>query len=879
MDEDILKTLENIEKILKGSGIFGGRSLSNSASKAKEALKARFQKSDEKTFKGVAESMKDLDSTVTSLDKSFKGLDSEVGKTTSGFSALNGQMAKFMTSMQPIQMGSALTGVPNQNVRGAGVAPVAPLPPQTQSLMRQTAANLLNLGSTTALLGVSFSKLGEAAKKMTVDFFSIASVGMGSAAALTTLYKNALLSGISLQKYTEILKENNALAARSGSLERFDDLTSAANKQLAVLGVFGVEAKALQASVGNSLTMMGVSQSALTGEISKQIGVFEQLRHSTNMTANEFSNLVKSVSESESTQRELVGLGPEQRNARIQELMQITTTGQRMGLAAEASKKLADAMIAQRGETVKSRFESAGRVRQLAGFAGMGAEGERAAQLIMKGRNISTAEGEELRRIAGSLDAATQSIYQTSGFGDQNVIDILGEALKGSAFGQTMEANRPAQLAQKSAEVFNKDFGQHVGAFGQIVGKMMTLGSGLIESPLNSILSAIGGAVLFAFRGPILGGLTKVLTLGASSATAAVQPMAAASRLFSGAMSAMSGAISKAGPFLTSLPKMFSGAFGSMANIGSKVGPFLTSFAGTFTGFGGALMKMIPAFSKVVAWGSALTELFTGTVSNALNPEGGIMARIGGMVSAFFSAIPNLIIDTLGFVFGESFGTRLQNGFDTFVAFMNFAIKDFLASMLSGPVSLLEAILPKDSGLVKMFQSARNGLIDSATENVAVVEKLNEDRSLTLDKIGAANEKKSAETVVQATAAAEKVQKANDKFNNVQYGAAVSQSQAIQDARAFAASPQIQVPSPVAPPATVNTATDGAAQAVPGQAPTSDMVAVLQAILQMMTRSTAAEELQVEMTRLMLEQNRPRAGFTSSEEISARLLRNKQGIA
>lgn len=801
MDEEILKTLENIEKILKSSSLFGSRGLGDSASRARDAIKNRLKKSDDKTFKAVTDSVKDLDGATAVLTVGFKGLNVEVGKTTSMFGALNSQVARLVSTLQPITPAT-------EQEQGSQRPIIGQVP--IKELIERLKSNFLNLGGAISFLGLSMDQLGEVVTRVTKDYFALAQVGMGSVDSLATLYKNALLSGMSLSEYTAVLKENTAVAARAGSLEEFDAITSAATSQLAVLGVFGAEAKALQATLANSATLMGVSQDKLSTTISNQISVFEKLRKTTNMTVDEFGALVKSVTESDQAQRELIGLAPEERNARIQQLMQLASVGRSLGLSAEASKKLTDAMLAQRAETVKSRFEAAGRVRQLAAFAGMGDQGERAAQIIMRGRNATDAEREELRVIAGRLDAATQSIYMAGGLGAQNVIDILSEQLGSTAFGKLMEANRPAELAEQSAQIAvknNKDFGQHVGAFGEFVGKLFTFGAGVIKSPLGGILGGIAGAILFTFRGPILGGLSKILSAGAASATTAMKP--------------------------------------------------LSMLKGVLGGFGTAVSKLLPVFIKLAGPLAAIGEIITGKFRDALNPEGGVIAMIGGIVTSFLAAIPNLLLDAFSFIFGESLGDKIKNKFDIFLSYMNLAVKDLLAGILNLPKTVLGWLLPKDSGLVKMLDTARDALIDSATQNAAVVEQLMSDGSLTLDKLASKNREKNKTIAQEAEVSAAKVQQAQ---------------------QAMISQPSVNVPKSVTPPAPVNTDNAQVRQEKISTLTTPELVTLLESILQVMQRSLAAEELQVQLAERSLEQNRPKASFTPTEELNFRLMKPRQGL-
>lgn len=859
----------------------------------------------------------------------FTALQTQVTGLTTQFGALGGSLAAFNTRVNGVDFGgfsqglnaavtplsaflgaaAAASNMPNVGAQAAGLAAqFGNAGTRTQQVaavlqnMRLPLMNVLqqmvhNFG-TTALagtgLGMLMDGLGDAVKKLTVDFFQLSRVGLGSYTNLYTLSKNAFLAGMSLKEYQEQIKENITVAARAGTLDNLDKISSAADSQLASMGIFGSEARALQMSLANSNTLMGVSQQNLTAAISGQVGVFDKLRKSTNMTAAEFGNLVKELGKQEQVQKELVGLAPQQRLARNQELLQIRTTGERLGLAADESKALADALIKQRGETVKSRFEQAGRVRQLAAFAGRGAEGERAAQIIMKGRAASAAELEELRTIAGSLDSATQSIYEQGSLGAQNVVDVLGDTLNGKAFGDLMKANRPAELADV-AKVNQEAFGKHVDKFGQFVGEALKYVRGFNESVLPSVMTAIGGGLLVMFRGPIsrviasaVGGVSGAIGAGGAAATAAGGAAGGIGRVLSAPLQAMRGALSTLATPITAVTghiaemgRTFNTVRAAMGSGQAVLQTAKLGIAGMFSA-GGAIGTALNGFLRfagpLAAGISAVMELFTGELTKAMDPEGGIWSRIGGAAIAALSAVPQMIIDGLGFIFGDNFMKPIQSVFDTIKVGVMGAING-IARVLIGGVSFLTDLLPKDSGLRKMIDAAKDSLDKSLEANANTINELgglfgSENRK-TLKEIGEANEKAAADGAKKSDKAVAVVKASAAKFNNVQYGTAYQQADAIADAKALLGSPQVQTPKAVTP-ATVNTpetetpSKPAAAAAEPAQS--TEMMSVLNMILQVLKDSLTEEQKQALLAEQLLARSRPSASFTPAEVTANRLL-------
>jgi hypothetical protein len=460
---------------------------------------------------------------VVGTEKPLTELGDMLVATTKNFSNLNSELEKLVGNYaRQAGVGSGPAPLLGAIPRAPGPAPApAPAPGKVPGALQQTpvlstigtflkglSTSTVGLYSMTEVLG----KLWKVTQQVTGDFFALSKVGLGSAGNLQTLYVNAAKAGMSLADYSKLLQNNVSLAARAGSLNNFDKLTSAADKQLAQLGVFGEDAKNLQATLLNTATLAGVPQAQFADVLNDQISTFDKLRKVTNLTASEFADLVTTVSQSDQAQKELVGLAPDERAARQSQLVELAATGRQLGLNADASKKLTDALIAQRGQTVKQRFEAAGRIRQLGAFLGLGDQAEEAAQITMKGRNATVEEQQRAREIAGNLDQANQQQYGENGFGGQNVQDQLEEALKGTAFGGLMEAQRPAQLAGQSAEVFNKDFGKHVGAFGQAVGNLLKYVAGIGASPLGPLLDVAAGAIAGVFGKSLITPLFNMLT-------------------------------------------------------------------------------------------------------------------------------------------------------------------------------------------------------------------------------------------------------------------------------------------------------------------------------------------------------------------------------
>lgn len=867
-------------------------------------------------------------------DLKFKELRTEIMFTTSEFKALGASMSMFRTKLDTVDTNGLASGLSHAVTPLAsfvGAVSAQKVNPSANQQAAQIAGNFGGLGksakdATKAInewnvpmnlwmkkLVENFSKgtstfggvtaildsLGKVTQRLTGDFLNLAQVGMGSVTNLGTLYKYAFESGMSLKEYSKVIEDNITIASRAGSLDNFDALITAANSQLSAMGIFGKEAVQLQATLANSNTLMGVSQDQLRGSIQNQISVFDELRKSTNMTADEFGALIKSMSKNEQVQKELVGLAPQQRIARQQELLQIQTTGQRLGLAADESQKLADALMKQRGDTVKSRFEQAGRIQQLAAFAGMGDQGNRAAELTRKGRSRTSDETEELRKILGAIDDQTQGIYDSGSFGAQNVVDQLEPTL--GSLGDIMKANRPGQLADKAGKVDQEAFGKHVDKFGQFVGEMTKYLRGFNESILPTILEGLGGALMLMFRGPITKVLMKAVGMGGGGVAAAEGAAAAEAggltTLLTKPIDAIKGAFSTLASPITNTAKWVSDLGATFTSTRAAFGTSVAVIEGAVTGISGifsaggflakGLLRFLGTMTPIAAAIDGVMEAFTGKLAKAMDPEGGIWSRIGGVAVAAISALPQMIIDGFTFIFGENFMKPIQSVFDVIKTGVMGAING-LSRVLLGGVSYLTDLLPKDSALRKMIDGAKDSLDKSIDANADTINKLGglfggENRK-TLSELGDANTKAAADTDKKSKAAVATVQAAQSKFNDVQYGTDYSRMSAINDAQAILGSPQVQnrnaiapatVNTPETPPAAKTDAKTAAAAQVTGG---SDMMGVLNAILQVLRDSLTEEQKQALLAEQLLSRSRPGATFIPSEVIANRLIK-QQGYA
>jgi hypothetical protein len=336
------------------------------------------------------------------------------------------------------------------------------------------------------------SNLWDATVKLTGDYFQLSRVGMGSLENLRDISLYAIQAGMSFKEYTKLIHEGITVASKAGTLENFNKIISAQDKQLAAMGIFGNEAREFQLVLAQSSASLGIPMENLTQATGDQVSIFDKLSKVTNISTEQFQDMVKHIANSTDAQKELLGLAPKERAARMNQLLELHTIGASLGMTAEASRQLGDALMKQRQATVQERLSQGGAIMQMGGFTGNGELAQRLYQLNLKGRNRTKDEDAEFFNGIKQLETSAQGMYENGNLGVQNVLDQLESTMGSSGLGNLVDQSRTAQLAQEAGAQNQEAFGKHVGEFGQWVGKLTAWAAGLKESVLGSLVAGIG---------------------------------------------------------------------------------------------------------------------------------------------------------------------------------------------------------------------------------------------------------------------------------------------------------------------------------------------------------------------------------------------------
>lgn len=673
----------------------------------------------------------------------------------------------------------------------------------------------------------AMNALAKVADAVTKQFFYLAEMGMGSMGNLYDLNVAAVKSGMAMRDYNDMLVKNMTLASRAGTLDNFDAITSANNKYLASLGIFGESSKRLQVGIAETATQMGIAQSEIPDTSRKLIGVFERLNKTVSMTSDEFMNSILAVKENSAYIEEAAGLNQQERSARLVELTQAYNFGRTLGLTAEESNKLGKAMMEQRKMSVQDRFKESASVMQMAALTGNQDLIPQIQQLFLK-RKRTEAEEAQLTNILGRIEMSGQQVMEsTNNLGYESA--YMGKKADLSSATQTrMEARVRGELAGQSKELEQEAFGKHVGEFGQFVGKLSAILVGVNRNEV--LLPALGaltaglslifgraitkslfdvardirsGGISKAF-GNIGGNLKTLLgNLALSAKNAIMKPfefIKNALPTMSSSSSGATGILSKLFNFfpdkLNSLIKGIGNLFSkipslpaALKNIPSTIGSFFSNLgtmipskvSGMFSGITNGLknvvgevasvvpalaggLKRIPFIGQFVA---VAMETITGDLRNAFSPNGSWVNTVGSLILAIPYEFGNFFVNGLEWVFGENLLKPVRRIWDSLAAGIMYAVNS-LYSIIADGVSWITDFLPDDSKLKTMVTSWKKGVAATAEDTGKTLDRTWNGE--TLSKISEENKKLASKVESDTQKATAKVEKASSDFSNVQNG-------------------------------------------------------------------------------------------------------------
>lgn len=885
VESDTLRTLERIEKLLERSMASAGPGGPSQRPRVKVAGSAR-----------VTGGAAAPDKSVQQLGKAAAAAASQLKKFSSALGKLAGATNKDVIPAQKEHKKSTNEAADANRRLGKETDKQSASSSILSGMFRRLGLSVKDTGDKSEWLSGQFTTLGiqltDALVNVTRDIFALQARGISASDSLFGLYGSAIKAGMSLEEYTAMLQDNSAAVVRARSFDEFSKDLESASKQLNKLGVFGPAATRLAASMRTNTVVLGISQDKQAGAVNSQVKMFEQLRKSTMMTADAFQELASDVANNQNVQEELLGLAPQERAARMEQIMQGATIGHRLGATAQASKQLTDALLEQRKATVQQRFQAAGYIRQAGAMIGMGAaETDELAKLRMKKRRTPEEEARFVE-LSGRLEQGLQAMQNTGNLQAEFLAEKMGELIGSTPQGAVQQAAGAIELQKQAGAVANAGIGKETSGFLQGIGQALTTLSGFMKNPLadamvtfTSMLAQTGiQVVLMGRQIALLGVIARNTALHGGGAAGLPDIAAKGGKGAAGKGKGVIGAIGAAGK---GIGNYISGVRGTASVIGTPLtimGEMVSAFQGGWkmlssvaSGIKGIFMKGGPL---AMAFGF-MEELFTGESTKFLALGDGFGSRLIGAVIAgfnsFFTGITRLLDDGLNWVMeglGLSFRFNITKVFDVATSYLVDGVKLILAGIVKVLAGSLEFFGFKDAPWVKSLRQTEESLYQSIAESSANREKLMETEGATMRSMGEAQIKAQKETEAKSKGLTKSTQ------DNVVYGIdalAASATRTVQGS-------QVAMPGPtqqqtVTPPevnrslAEADRKTEAAAKTKEGPAmsTTEETVLVLKQQLQVLQQMLTYWTSQEDMGEAFLKAT-SRPGLQSNEKLYAAVL-------
>lgn len=393
---------------------------------------------------------------------------------------------------------------------------------------KQTTDALKLLTGRVALTSIAFGTLISAVKNtastlatiVTDDMFqTLAARGYGTTDNLARLYKDAFSAGMSLKEYTQMMDENMNNVSRSKNFEDFQKNLSSTKNALGAFGIFGQEAATMTGSIMSASSAWGVPQEKLSDTVNGQISVFEKLRKTTNITAEGFTELIKALRDDFDIQTEMIGLHPQERAIRMQEIQQSLTYGKALNLTTQQQNQVTEALKAGRRATIRQRFQQAGMIRQTGGLIGMDSNATEELARLALIRNRTAEQDKRFLELNAQQTAALEKMMQSGDPGRENIAQIMTERRDSAGLSQLDRAANSIALAKDAGAIQNIDMGKKLGEASQALGRFITMLESAGKNPVGNLaMQAVGGIV--GLIGATIGGAVFANVVGGKIARA-----------------------------------------------------------------------------------------------------------------------------------------------------------------------------------------------------------------------------------------------------------------------------------------------------------------------------------------------------------------------
>lgn len=232
--------------------------------------------------------------------------------------------------------------------------------------------------------------------------------------------------------------------------------------------------------------------------LDKQQEVYKSLYKSIGMTTEKFAEMTKAIDTSQEVQTQLFKLEKSKRAGYKADLLLSQKQYMLDGLSLQQAGALVDKLNALSGQDGKSRLKQAAKAQAAFGAVGMGADGERVAQLIRTG---ARGEGEQ-SELKGLMQTFREATGEMQGSGDMGQELYADAILKVAGMEDIMKSLEPAIMQQGKAvadavSINTTKIADSINVLGHEVSMAtaMMVAAGLknaAENPMDVALMAVG---------------------------------------------------------------------------------------------------------------------------------------------------------------------------------------------------------------------------------------------------------------------------------------------------------------------------------------------------------------------------------------------------
>jgi len=326
---------------------------------------------------------------------------------------------------------------------------------------------------------------------------------------------NGLMAGMKPEEFSRMQADNRqAINALTGGFGEFDSLISDSNKELTKYTGSLRDSTQLVASMITTSKLMGDASVNTKQFINSQKSVFADFNRHLSMTSEQFAALNQSLIQDVDVRTNLYKMNQKQRQAHFEGLQQEYKTYRIMGMLPGQAENLVKAMEKLSGKTAKDRLKESAKLRAIMGGMGMGAQGERAQQLMLKGSRASASEKQELAKILIDAQGSVSERMQRSFYSELQTQEMIGKGGLEQYLGPQspfVDALLGKGAAAKGTPDAVKDWTSAIGKNGEdIVGSIHNLRDVLMAflgtNFITALVVAFGGKSILGKLGNLMGG-------------------------------------------------------------------------------------------------------------------------------------------------------------------------------------------------------------------------------------------------------------------------------------------------------------------------------------------------------------------------------------